>query len=90
LSWDRTITDQPHPLIERILDRVKAAYYPAVIKCANMPAEPLNIPFVYTPMHGVGLPYMTEIASRLGLLSSMVVVSEQVTFSPFPIVRTRA
>ncbi|ANB14795.1 phosphoribomutase PRM15 [Sugiyamaella lignohabitans] len=47
-----------------------------------------SIQFVYTPMHGVGLPYLHEAASQLGLsANSVVTVNEQAQPDPdFPTV----
>lgn len=44
--------------------------------------------FVYTPIHGVGLPYMKRAAKMLGVSDSMIIVDEQAKPDPdFPTVR---
>ncbi|KAI9820839.1 MAG: Phosphoglucomutase-3 [Thelocarpon impressellum] len=77
ISWDESVVDGENGLVENVLDRISKAYYTAVAKVAatELPLE--GIQFVYTPMHGVGLPYMREAMRRLGLLGGMTVVEEQ-------------
>ncbi|KAK3208219.1 hypothetical protein GRF29_96g1786018 [Pseudopithomyces chartarum] len=47
-----------------------------------------NLRFVYTPMHGVGLPAMQQCVEDLGIASQMVVVEQQAQPDPeFPTVK---
>lgn len=48
----------------------------------------LSSKFVYTPMHGVGLPYMQRVVKELGVANCMIVVDEQSHPDPdFPTVK---
>ena len=77
-SWDKDVVDSANPLVEAALKSVKAAYFKAVGNVAGMELPPEGLRFVYTPMHGVGLPYMKEAVQGLGLLEHMIVVEQQV------------
>ncbi|KAL8641912.1 MAG: hypothetical protein Q9228_001331 [Teloschistes exilis] len=47
-----------------------------------------RVPFVYTPMHGVGLRYMSSIPALLGMKGPMTIVAQQAEPDPdFPTVR---
>ncbi|KAL8668233.1 MAG: hypothetical protein Q9202_000211 [Teloschistes flavicans] len=47
-----------------------------------------RVPFVYTPMHGVGLRYMSSVPELLGMKGSMTVVAQQAEPDPdFPTVK---
>ncbi|KAI9762736.1 MAG: Phosphoglucomutase-3 [Geoglossum simile] len=89
-TWDINAIDNSL-LVEEVFDRVKRSYFAAICalesvqisdQCKDQPR------FVYTPMHGVGLPYMAEVVKSLGLLERMIVVDEQAQPNPdFPTVR---
>ncbi|KZF21856.1 hypothetical protein L228DRAFT_248611 [Xylona heveae TC161] len=88
VSWDADTVDESL-LVESILGRVRDAYYSAVTRVATNELLDTNAPrFVYTPMHGVGLPYMQAVMERLGLDGNMIVVPEQAEPDPdFPTVK---
>jgi len=92
LTWDTSVVDEPTLLVEGSLDLVREQYYHAIL-CAAQPEgyhvkmNP-DLRFVYTPMHGVGLPAMTQCAKTLGVASQMTVVEAQAKPDPdFPTVK---
>ncbi|KAK4991849.1 hypothetical protein LTR50_001468 [Elasticomyces elasticus] len=92
LSWDLSVVHPKDPLmVEYCLDQVRDRYFDAVIHVALSHAVPpprKSTKFVYTPMHGVGLPFMSETVSRLGLERDMIVVQKQASPDPdFPTVK---
>ena len=83
LSWDTSVIDEPCLLVEGSLDLVRDRYHKAVVYAAHpeharftVTPDP-SLRFVYTPMHGVGLPAMQRCVADLGLSSAMTVVSAQ-------------
>ncbi|KAJ9648978.1 hypothetical protein H2201_002059 [Coniosporium apollinis] len=97
VTWDTSVVDEGNLLVESTYGLVRDAYFRAVSAGARS-AEPADaekhptrvsdISFVYTPMHGVGLPYMARAVRDLGLEKNMVVVPEQADPDPdFPTVR---
>ncbi|KAI9751112.1 MAG: hypothetical protein M4579_006203 [Chaenotheca gracillima] len=90
VSWDASVVDGHEPLVQIVPDSVKDRYFEAVCAAAKIPGAgpPQGRPFVYTPMHGVGLPYMQEAVRRLGMERDMVVVKKQAEPDPdFPTVK---
>jgi phosphoglucomutase len=92
VTWDTSVVDEPTLLVEGSLDLVREQYHHAIL-CAAQPEgshvkmNP-DLRFVYTPMHGVGLPAMTQCAEALGVASQMVVVEAQAKPDPdFPTVK---
>lgn len=77
LSWDAELVDTS-PLVVKKLSEVRTAYFKSFEAFVSGGAEKSDFPFVYTPMHGVGLEAMKHNASILGLEDSMHVVEEQV------------
>jgi len=92
VSWDTSVVDEPCLLVEASLGLVKDRYHKA-IQCAAHPGHvevKMNpdLRFVYTPMHGVGLPAMKRCVEDLGIASQMVVVEAQADPDPdFPTVK---
>ncbi|KAF2656034.1 hypothetical protein K491DRAFT_692391 [Lophiostoma macrostomum CBS 122681] len=92
VSWDTSVVDDGHLLIEGALGLVRDQYLNAIsaaIQSEDNPAfiDP-DLRFVYTPMHGVGLTPMKLCMEKLGLASRMVVVEAQAMPDPdFPSVR---
>lgn len=91
ITWDTSIIDEPCLLVEGSLDLVKDKYHQAVL-CAAQPDHAIklnpDLKFVYTPMHGVGLPAMERCAETLGVTSQMSVVEAQAQPDPdFPTVK---
>ncbi|KAJ9626913.1 hypothetical protein H2203_003370 [Taxawa tesnikishii (nom. ined.)] len=91
-SWDSDAVARGSPLVVHALDQVKDAYFAAISSIASpstLKISPDPTPFVYTPMHGVGLPFFTTAVQQLGVLpSSYHVVEEQAHPDPsFPTVR---
>jgi phosphoglucomutase len=91
VSWDVSVVDESL-LVEGSLGLVVDKYHKAVL-CAAQPQgshvkmNP-DLRFVYTPMHGVGLPAMTQCAETLGISSQMTVVEAQAQPDPdFPTVK---
>lgn len=92
VTWDTSIVDSGHLLIESALALVQDNYHNAVFKATRpegiaVPNDP-KLKFVYTPMHGVGLVPMKLAMEKLGLASQMVVVEAQAQPDPdFPTVK---
>ncbi|KAF2445457.1 hypothetical protein P171DRAFT_430872 [Karstenula rhodostoma CBS 690.94] len=91
VSWDTSVVDE-HLMVEGSLGLVLDQYHKAIQYAAH-PEDPSTkiepgLRFVYTPMHGVGLPAMERCAEDLGVASQMVVVKEQADPDPdFPTVK---
>lgn len=81
ITWD--LTEQASQR-KPVLDSMKAKYFDIVEQCVGR--HTLDFPkFVYTPMHGVGLPYME---AMVGATGCMLAVAEQAYPDPdFPTVR---
>ena len=77
-----------HPSKQPILTAMKAKYFHAVNEVVGFEGAPDDVPkFVYTPMHGVGLEFMREALTTIGMINSMTIVSEQAYPDPdFPTV----
>jgi phosphoglucomutase len=92
VTWDTSVVDNGHLLVEGSLDLVRDSYLNAVKIAArpqgvSVPANP-DFRFVYTPMHGVGLRPMKFAMEKLGLASQMEVVEAQAQPNPdFPTVK---
>jgi phosphoglucomutase len=92
VTWDTSVVDNPDLLVEGSLDLVRDKYHKAILYAAhpegsNVKMSP-DLRFVYTPMHGVGLPAMTQCAETLGIASRMTVVEAQAQPDPdFPTVK---
>jgi phosphoglucomutase len=92
VTWDTSVVDDGHLLVEGAIDLVRDKYLNAVSFAArpeghSIPDDP-NLRFVYTPMHGVGLRPMNMVMEKLGMLSQMTVVKEQADPDPdFPTVK---
>jgi len=92
ITWDTSVVDDPDLLVEGALDLVRDKYHRAIL-CAAQPegsrvTMSSDLRFVYTPMHGVGLPAMTQCAETLGVSSQMTVVEAQAQPDPdFPTVK---
>lgn len=68
------------PRKEAVLPFVKSQYMLSLAKYITLqfPTELKNYPqFVYTPLHGVGLEYLTEALEQLGVSELMAVVEQQ-------------
>ncbi|KAF2012357.1 hypothetical protein BU24DRAFT_275345 [Aaosphaeria arxii CBS 175.79] len=93
ISWDTSIVDEGHLLVEGALGLVRDNYFLAVRRAArpehvNVPEPESSFKFVYTPMHGVGLLPMALAMAELGLADRMIVVEEQAKPDPdFPTVK---
>ncbi|KAI5806223.1 hypothetical protein EDC01DRAFT_639179 [Geopyxis carbonaria] len=86
--WDEDLVDSEHELVEKPLERMREAYLKAVGQMSAGIKGSQAVRFVYTPMHGVGLPFMTQVVKNMGLEDSMVVVQEQADPNPdFPTVK---
>ena len=77
------------PLRQAILTPLKGAYIKTIREAVFSTETPEDIPkFVYTPLHGVGLPFIRDALDVIGLTASMTVVIEQALPDPdFPTVR---
>jgi len=87
-TWDVNVLEQESALVTHALQQVEEGYLATVSKIASVSNPEASLPFVYTPMHGVGLPFFTSVIRQLGLESKMHVVKEQAHPDPdFPTVR---
>ena len=88
LSWDTTLVDTS-PRIRRIFLETEEAYFKSICGCVsdapNVEKAPL---FMYTALHGVGLPFMRQVAKVIpGYSWSMREVATQAKPDPeFPTV----
>lgn len=88
VTWDVSGIEQDNPLKINALQHVEQGYLDAVARNSPVSNPSASLPFVYTPMHGVGLPFFTSVMKRLGLEDKMHVVREQAEPDPsFPTVR---
>ncbi|CAD0083475.1 unnamed protein product [Aureobasidium vineae] len=88
ITWDVNVLEHGSPLVTNALQQVKQGYMATVAKIALVSSPSASLPFVYTPMHGVGLPFFTSVIKQLGLESKMHIVQEQAHPDPdFPTVR---
>ncbi|KAK5115775.1 hypothetical protein LTR62_000864 [Meristemomyces frigidus] len=88
LSWDLSAIDN-NSAVRNVFGEARTAYIAAIetLVPSSRPSELL--PFTYTPMHGVGLPFMQEAVRRISPTanSAMQVVSAQAHPDPeFPTV----
>ena len=92
VSW-RDVIEEGNLLVEGVLERVRDAYFEAVRRATFVEADQSSAMigrqrFIYTPMHGVGLPYMTIAVQVLQVFDDMVVVPQQAHADPdFPTVK---
>jgi len=92
ITWDTSVVEDDSLLIEGSLGLVREKYHNALLYAAHpdgsKPQISQDLRFVYTPMHGVGLPAMTRCAETLGIASQMAVVEAQAQPDPdFPTVK---
>lgn len=92
VTWDISVVDNPDLLVEGSLGLVRDKYHKAIHYAAHPEGSDIkmssDLRFVYTPMHGVGLPAMTQCAETLGMSSQMTVVEAQAKPDPdFPTVK---
>ncbi|THY61980.1 hypothetical protein D6C99_01058 [Aureobasidium pullulans] len=88
ITWDMEVVERGGPLVTNALQQVEAGYMSTVARNASISNFESSLPFVYTPMHGVGLPFFTSVMKQLGLENKMHVVQEQAHPDPdFPTVR---
>lgn len=88
--WDADLVDTaPATLVEKPVALVREKYFQRLQGINIHPApDTARIKFVYTPMHGVGLPFMLSAAEDLNVSEDMVVVAAQAQPNPdFPTVR---
>ncbi|KAI8619294.1 hypothetical protein BC830DRAFT_1078620 [Chytriomyces sp. MP71] len=88
-TWDDTIVDTHPDCIQDQTESLKDAYFATVSNLLTTPQEILsntNLRYVYTAMHGVGLPFVERMLSKFGLPTA-ILVAEQVQPDPeFPTV----
>jgi len=88
ITWDVDVLEQESALVTYELQQVEEGYMATVSRIAFVSRSEASLPFVYTPMHGVGLPFFTSVIKQLGLENKMHVVKEQAHPDPeFPTVR---
>ncbi|KAH0290196.1 phosphoglucomutase-2 [Aureobasidium namibiae CBS 147.97] len=88
ITWDVDVLEQESALVIHALQQVEEGYMATVSRVASVLDSEASLPFVYTPMHGVGLPFFTSVMKQLGLESKMHIVKEQAHPDPdFPTVR---
>ncbi|KAL7275615.1 hypothetical protein RUND412_001426 [Rhizina undulata] len=90
--WDEALVDELGPLVEKPLTRMREAYFESVKKITESKLDGVmkkpELRFVYTPMHGVGLAFMTQAVKNTGMEHNMVVMESQAAPNPdFPTVK---
>jgi len=86
ITWD--IADMRNDLSSETMGDLKHKYLDSLSIVAAISAPKMNLPFTYTPMHGVGLGMFERFAVANHLSSAMHVVSSQKDPDPaFPTVR---
>lgn len=61
-TWDPAVVDS-HPNVDRIFPQATKDYMGALRELVwPMPSVEMVMPFTYTPLHGVGLPFLRQIA----------------------------
>ncbi|QIW98770.1 hypothetical protein AMS68_004288 [Peltaster fructicola] len=82
-TWDTSIVDT-HNHVENIYESATKAYLSSLYKLSGSSADPDYVrPFTYTPMHGVGLPFLLPSAHELGYTGdSLRIVSAQAEPDP--------
>lgn len=91
VTWDTSVVESSL-LVEGSLGLVQDTYHKAILYAAHpehvqVKMDP-ELKFVYTPMHGVGLPAMQRCAQTLGVASQMSIVEAQAQPDPdFPTVK---
>lgn len=87
VSWDPTIGEHS-PFVASIFDETVEAYHQSLQSLVLPISEGEKELFAYTPMHGVGLPYMRRTVELLGFeLATMKMVEAQAHPDPeFPTV----
>jgi phosphoglucomutase len=91
VTWDTSVVDESL-LVEGSLGLVNDKYYKAILCVVQTdhvsPKMDPELKFVYTPMHGVGLPAMQQCVETLGIAAQMTVVESQAQPDPdFPTVK---
>ena len=91
VTWDISVVDESL-LVEGSLGLVNDKYYKAILCIVQTdhisPKMDPELKFVYTPMHGVGLPAMQQCVETLGIAAQMTVVEAQAQPDPdFPTVK---
>ncbi|KAF1945707.1 hypothetical protein EJ02DRAFT_451417 [Clathrospora elynae] len=92
VTWDTSVVDTTSLLVEGSCDLVRDQYHRAILYAAQPEHSTVKMDpklrFVYTPMHGVGLPAMRKCMETLGIASQMTVVEAQAEPDPdFPTVK---
>lgn len=88
LMWDTSRVSYENVLMTDALQVSQESYFKAVEDAARISTSLSPLTFVYTPMHGVGLPFFDTVLKRLGLDKDMHVVHAQAHPDPtFPTVR---
>lgn len=82
ITWDVNVLEQGSGLVAHALKQVEEGYMATVSRIASVSIPDASLPFVYTPMHGVGLPFFTPVMEQLGLEGKMHVVKEQAQPDP--------
>ncbi|KAJ3248475.1 Phosphoglucomutase-3 [Chytriomyces hyalinus] len=88
-TWDKTLVDTHPNCIQNQTEALKDAYFSAVRNLVSTSREILSatsLRYVYTAMHGVGLPFTQRMLETFGFPAA-ILVSEQVQPDPeFPTV----
>ncbi|KAL8774951.1 MAG: hypothetical protein Q9209_000430 [Squamulea sp. 1 TL-2023] len=85
-------TNEASPLRKPILTTMQSQYMHCLRRLLHLPQakerSSNSIPFIYTPMHGVGLRYMMSAVELIGMKNGMTVVDQQAQPDPeFPTVK---
>ncbi|KAK0800501.1 hypothetical protein LTR75_008893 [Friedmanniomyces endolithicus] len=80
IEWSETIVEQS-TLVQRIYIKTHAAYFDALGKLVSKsrkdaPRNTADAPFTYTPLHGVGLPFMRRALHELSFDAKLMHIVE--------------
>ncbi|KAI7163832.1 phosphoglucomutase-2 [Hortaea werneckii] len=75
INWDQK-TGEQNPLVKPVLNEAVSGYYERLQALVTPMPEGEKAPFTYTPMHGVGLPFMQRVVKVLDLPADVMKVVE--------------
>lgn len=73
VSWNENFSSAGTDLVEEVFEPTATAYYHKIKELINLPPNTSLPQFVYTPIHGVGLPFLEQaIQHIIGNISSTI------------------
>ncbi|KAF2487127.1 hypothetical protein BDY17DRAFT_319690 [Neohortaea acidophila] len=82
ITWDATLVDSD-PRVHRIVREASQAYFSCIRRLVSeLPAVDGSLVYTYTPMHGVGLPFMKQAAHIVSQEDGLQIVDAQADSDP--------